>query len=235
MKNNLLASLFLFALLGIAPALHADVSYTAAYDPKPYYYVPSLNGATYIALQGGLNAAQRTFDEDIYGVNLKTESNIGGFAGIKLGTALGSERDLINPAVELDVFYNQCSENAVFNDSVYEAPGKFKMSSGAFLLNGILNFQLGAVKPYVGAGAGIYTEKLNATASIPELGSASISSNSSGFAWQILAGIDYPVSESVSIFTEYKFLNYVDHKVHDYLSKVSLSQHLVGAGIRLRF
>jgi opacity protein-like surface antigen len=51
------------------------------------------------------------------------------------------------------------------------------------------------------------------------------------FAWQLTAGVDFEISDSVDFFVEYRFLNYENF----YLEGEELSQHLVGAGLRFHW
>ena len=91
------------------------------------------------------------------------------------------------------------------------------------MANGIYAFDTGQVRPYVGAGIGVAF--LNA--SITGIGGISVgkvSTNSTEFAYQALAGIAYPVSEAAEVRLGYRYA-----KTSDYGS------HNIEAGILFRF
>ena len=178
----------------------------------------------YLAAQGGVNFHQTTVNDTLDGVNITSKSKVGGFGGLKLGYVFGTALDTVRPVVELDGFYNGFSQSATAEYLGYKIDNiKVKVDSGALMANGLVRFALGSFQPYFGAGLGGYATDETAT-----VGNVKGSVNQTGFAWQLVGGVDCYVTQGVSIFTEYKFLNYVD-------SGDRLGQQLVGAGVRFHF
>ena len=177
----------------------------------------------YIALQAGLNLSQNTFTAPADS-NISSKSLVGGFGGLKGGYVFG--KGLIRPAVEADVFYNGFSQ-----DLYAKGFGKFsstRVDSAAYLVNGIARINLGRFQPYAGLGIGGYTADAGGS-----YGGTVLDKTTSDWAWQAIGGLDYYVTPSISVFTEYKFLNYMNS--WDRVGHNSFSQHLAGAGVRFHF
>ena len=178
----------------------------------------------YLAAQGGVNLYQSTANDTIDGVALTSKSKVGGFGGLKLGYVFGTVLDTVRPAAEIDGFYNGFSQSATADYLGYKIDDiKVKVNSGALMANGLVRFALSSFQPYIGVGVGGYNADESVTVS-----DVKASVNRTGFAWQLLAGVDCYITDSVSVFTEYKFLNYMD-------SGDRLGQQLVGAGVRFHF
>ena len=196
------------AALAVAATAHAGIPNYSMDRPS------SESGrGFYVGAQGGVNLYQ-----DIkFGYD--SSSKVGGFGGLKFGYVMGTALDTVRPALELDGFYNQ------FENSVGDA--KYNLKSGALLANGIVRFALGSFQPYIGVGVGGYTT--NERFCFPnDDENYLLSPNQTGFAWQLIAGADYYITHDVSVFTEYKFLNYQE-------TGGRLGQQLVGAGVRFHF
>ena len=87
----------------------------------------------------------------------------------------------------------------------YNASGKLSVLS--FMLNGLLDFGPDdGLSGYVGGGAGV--AKVWETKFKTDLSSGSfVSDSDTGFAWQAIAGIRYPVSTNVDFGLKYRFFN----------------------------
>ncbi len=91
----------------------------------------------------------------------------------------------------------------------YDASGKLSVLS--FMLNGLLDFGpddgLGG---YVGGGAGIakvWETKFKTADSATAGGGSFVSDSDTGFAWQAIAGVRFPVSTNVDFGLKYRFFN----------------------------
>ncbi len=227
--------LLAMATVAVAGEQMVDSKYVTPVEPEPVYGV-----GPYVALYGGINAYQNydgtqrfSIGDTTYAVERKEK--IGGFGGLKAGYVFNDGP--VRPAVELDAFYN-----GVDSDIELRANGRRiadlseRYDTGAFLGNFILRFDLGMFQPYVGAGAGIYVGQADDIRfTVPGVGSVSRGSSDTevGFAWQVLAGSDIFFTENVSLFFEYKWLNYEDANVFGAGDRIG--QHLVGAGVRFFF
>jgi len=235
MKTSILISTL--ALLGGAMAFAGPSGKGVVVPPPP---APVYGVGWYFGLQGGANVYQNYEGTEHYNydgtdIALEMTEEVGYFAGIKFG--YGFNGGVVKPAIEFDGFYNNTDANLearIDGEKVASTTGTFE--SGAFLVNGILRFDTGTrFMPYVGVGAGVWYGQLSDTSmDIEGVGSFDLGDSDSvcDFAAQIVAGFDVFVTERVSLFAEYKFLNYfgADLPVDD-----PIQQHLVGIGVKFFF
>jgi hypothetical protein len=115
----------------------------------------------YFALDGGANVYQdinrshdRTFaNGDV--ISLSSDSNVGGWGGIKLGYVFGT--GTFRPTIEEDLFYNGVPTNFHLRLNGTEvAHSSNLINSGAFMTNFIARFAFGKFQPYAGGGVGAY-------------------------------------------------------------------------------
>jgi opacity protein-like surface antigen len=200
--------------------------------PPPAYGVGG-----YFALHGGVNVYQSYEGTERRGdFALETREKVGGYGGIKLGYGWAGS-GAVSPAVELDAFYNGAdfSVDARENgDRLGSVTGRF--DTGAVLVNGIARFGEGPFKPYVGAGIGGWFGQISDTR-IAGTDGGGIRINdggtNGGFAWQVMAGFDYFLNPSMSLFGEAKLLAY--HDINLPSADDPMYQVLVGVGVRWFF
>lgn len=107
--------------------------------------------------------------------------------------------------------------------------GQIKVTAG--LLNGLYDFDTGtSFRPYVGAGLGIGQVKLDGGA---------IHGDDTGFAYQLLTGVAYPINERLSAQVGYRYLGVNDVKIGPISGAASLRgdyhDQAVTAGLTYRF
>ena len=174
----------------------------------------------YIAVQGGADVFNSYYTRGH--VTQDYDSRVGGFAGLKAGYVFNTGM-VLRPAVELDTYWVRI--NGLW-DSNQEFPAVKQAVDGyVCMVNGIARFALGSFQPYVGAGLGTATTKIKTPFT---------QDDSTHFAWQLVTGMDYYFTNSMSMFLEYKFLN----AQVDYVQVNTLSHslnHLIGAGVRFHF
>ncbi len=79
----------------------------------------------------------------------------------------------------------------------------------SFMLNGMFDFgDDDGIQGYVGGGAGIARVDLDGR--VYDTGPASLDDSSSDFAWQLLAGINAPLTDTVDVGLRYRFFNAED-------------------------
>ena len=218
--------------LGLAVAANAGTA-TITQDHPVYALGGDFGTGFYMGLQAGVNACH----EEAQGL----QSEVGGVGGIKAGYVYGNE--FVRPTLEADIYYNGFSQSAQGTE--------VDVDSGAFMANFLVRFALDRFQPYVGGGIGAYCAESTVTsngmavaAGAPTMmvrqrdGSTNNLSHGlgagdsrSGFAWQLVAGADFYFTPTVSIFGEYKFLNYNNT---DLVSN-DLQQQLVVLGVRMHF
>jgi opacity protein-like surface antigen len=94
-------------------------------------------------------------------------------------------------------------------------------------------------QPYAGAGVGVYyAESAGVEVVDPVTGRVPINTgggaNHADLAWDVVAGSDYFITQNISAFIEYHYLDYTSTQINTSQSR-DLGQHLVGAGVRFFF
>ena len=220
------------AFAGPAPSYKKTVV-----EPRPEIFGLGWYGA----LQAGMNLFQ-DFDATSISANaiapgarisINPNSSVGGFGGGKLGYVFNTGR--IRPAAELDLFYNGFGFADAAKAGGCELGVAGSVNSVAFIPNLLIRFDLGRIQPYIGGGVGGYYASTQTDTSF---GTLLTSRNTCNWAWQAVGGCDYYFTEKVSVFGEYKFLNYENYKPFGGTvgSPVQrLGQQLVGIGVRVHF
>jgi opacity protein-like surface antigen len=230
--------------LAVTTALMSSLAMASYADPIDTKTVtlPAPDYATgfYVGPEGGFSAYQALPDHNKPGLDNKN-SNIGGFGGGKLGYEF--DLGLFRPAIEADMFYNGFSGSwdREFYGPVHKLRNreyeKYRIDSGAFMENELVHINLGAFQPYVGAGIGLFTldrtQKQRDTNyySGKLYSSETFDYTNTSAAWQVIGGADYYLTRRVSLFAEYKFLNYLNTAA----PHGRLGQQLVGVGVRAFF
>ena len=202
--------------LGLAVAAHAGTAGKQIVVQAPVDY----GTGAYIGLEGGINALQETAPGN--------NSKIGGVGGLKAGYVIGN--GVFRPTLEADLFYNGFSQPLQV--------GKLDVNSGAFMGNVLFRFALGQIQPYIGGGIGGYIADGNSAFGVSggrapsTMGSGVLNGSTNGFAWQVIGGVDYYFTPTLSVFSEYKFLNYNNSLI---IHGDDFGQHLVVLGVRMHF
>ncbi len=256
------------ASLYIAIAAFASPAFAGPPAPAPVVApVQSFGLGWYGAIDGGVNAYQGFNDNRVFNLNggdsggngggvafqsvtLTRDHKIGGFGGAKIGYVFGS--GTVRFAVEGDVFFKgfDASLRASVNNSPQVANFNVRVNSVAFMNNVMVRFAPGngRFQPYLGAGlGGFYASTSNPSINFANMQtSLNTSSSGVGFAWQFLAGADFYINRTNSIFIEYRFLNYNrlrgagdvqfnGNNPNNFFGSLNLSQSLIGAGWRFHF
>ena len=89
------------------------------------------------------------------------------------------------------------------DDKAKVGDGRIKMSAG--LANGYYDFDTGTkLRPFVGAGVGIGQVKLDG---------GPVQDDDTGFAYQLLTGVAYPINDKLSAQVGYRYLGVNDVKI----------------------
>jgi opacity protein-like surface antigen len=214
----------------VQPQMRAEVAPRPAYTPAPY-----------AAVFGGVNFSQWG-DGDGSGFGRSTgrgtiRSMIGYAGGIKAGVEFpgvfevaeaASYRDLLYPAVEMELFYHGLR----FKSTVATAD----LDSFVFMVNPLLKAKVGRYKLYLGPGIGgsfISADNIR-------------SSRFGGYgakddlvlAVQGIAGAEFAVTDHIGLFTEYKYLHLFDTDLSDNAVHARFDHfgnHLINAGLKYSF
>lgn len=199
--------------------------------------IPENAGGLYLAPFGGVNLYQNA---DMDGVGPGDEGSlnpvVGGFAGLKLGYLFG-DPGLFRPALELEGFYNgvETDMDGIYRGVTYSGGADFHTAN--IMLNILGKFDLGQWQPYLGFGLGaahVWNFNRSYDLDEPVDGRTHLPCPDESdwvFAYQGIAGVDYRLSQQLSVFTEYKAMVYNQPLNYpgDYL------HHLLGLGLRISF
>jgi len=218
----------------LAMAAYGGPIETSTVPPPAPDYATGL----YLGPEGGFNAYQDLPDHNKPGLDDK-DSKIGGYGGGKLGYEFNL--GLIRPAIEADIFYDGFSGSwdRVFyhRKHKHREYEKYSFDTGAFMENELVHINLGAFQPYAGAGLGLFTSDRTQKQRNTNYFSGKLYSSetfdytNTSAAWQLIAGADYYLTRRVSVFAEYKFLNYLNTAA----PHGRLGQQLAGVGVRVFF
>lgn len=160
---------------------------------------------TYIQGYGGWAMPHESDMSSRTGEEGKIEFDPGPAAGVKWGSwfdsapYFGLQLDLNGHLPELDTLTNSSGATATADAD---------MQAYSASINAVLRLPSGAIKPYIGAGAGWHFANIDdgtLTASVLGVPTAFEGDDDDGFGWNVLAGVDFEVTSSFSIFAEYKY------------------------------
>jgi opacity protein-like surface antigen len=221
------------ALLAVR-ANAGETTYTAPAPPSEIF-----GSGWYGAIDIGANIFQdrgdvRNFSLGNSTLRIDPNNDTGFFGGIKIGYVFGQSS--VRFALEEDMFYNGWETGA---DSTLTVGGvtttsssSIRVNTGAFMTNGLIKFSNGKFQPYIGFGIGAYYGE-SAGGNIGPFTNLSGGASHADFAWQAIAGADYYMNRTNSLFVEYKFLEYTSYP--EWGNTRVLGQHLLGAGWRFHF
>ncbi|MDB5702737.1 MAG: OmpA family protein [Sphingomonadales bacterium] len=168
------------------------------------------NDAWYIGVEGGATIVEKT-DFRINGVSGAAQSKqaVGFDADGIMGYDFGAFR------LEAEVGYKRAEHDRYTlvapSAAPFPAPGSYENARGrisalTFMVNGLLDFGSDdGLSGYVGGGAGVGRVKL-ANFGLTTTG-AFLDDSDTGFAYQAIAGVRYPITTNVDFGLKYKFFN----------------------------
>lgn len=101
------------------------------------------------------------------------------------------------------------------------------------------SFTLGPLKPYVGGGIGVSRFRANDVEAVGVPGLGPVSASETGFAWQLMAGVGFALSEQATLTAGYRYFATPDVETDvDPFGEVDiegLGLHAVEVGLRFGF
>ncbi len=228
----------IIALIISATSVHAGTQISEKRIQEPVATVT--DGGPYWAIFGGANLKQSSDNNQSRGsvgrLADEEQNELGWFGGLKWGYDFGS-RYSTRFVLEVEGLYSQLEAETESNDGAFSLRTQGKISAAALMVNGIVKFEpLWSLRPYVGVGAGVAHLWLEGNESEVTFNGVRLANRRQAdaedwtFAYQGLAGVDFQLSERVSIFTEYKALVF-----HDAVGAENYINHLVGIGVRVKY
>lgn len=220
--------------------------------------VAIFGGATVDQATEGDMDVNPTFGGGIPSFPYDTKSKVGGVGGIKIGYTWDPELNAnyvdeggvkLMPAIEAEAFYLGYSPDGNVNVSGALVPAgtsaraQSDMDSAIFSINGLMKFEIGHFRPYIGFGVGgAYLSASNASLTIDTVGTLNGgNANDFVFAAQAIGGLEVTLTNNWALFAEYKFL-YLHEPSFDYGGATPYEENydyighqIVSAGLRYYF
>lgn len=144
----------------------------------------------YASILGGAS-----FDPALMAGGSLHDMNTGYNVGARVGYGLDNMLPMSGWSVEADTFYNQ---------SGYKDGDASHLASTSFMGNLVYHVNTGSpIAIYGGAGIGAVNDRVG----------GAIHDSSTVLGWQALGGLEYPVSQDMSLFTEYRYQNAHDANI----------------------
>lgn len=157
----------------------ADYDTTGNFDVPGNYY-----GGTYVP-----NPTDIPINFD-----LDNGLTLGGGIGVYSGFLGGSRFEIEG--------FQTTNENGFLSFDSFELPANLEVETMAVMFNMLKEIPLGHTgsTAYFGGGVGYATTSLHG-----DIDTIGYDDEDAGFAWQLIAGVDFPVTESLSLFTQYAY------------------------------
>ena len=203
-------------------------------DPSPASFYISATGMHVSDADSDL---ENTVSGDIGGViDGEFTNGIGGLLAIGYGRRSG-------PRGELEIGYRKVDAvyGGAFSDGSTEVlgVGEGDMKTLTLMANGIYSMELGTVRTYIGGGAGVARQELTyGDGVVAGLGQvvpeeAKETDTDNVFAYQAMAGVEFPMSDRVDARLGYRYFRTADADMDG--ADVGYAMHNFEAGLLVRF
>jgi len=224
-------------------------------DMKQISSTSNSDAGFYVAAYGGTQFStdygnnRQTIGGGLFGsegTSASINSGWGGVGGLKAGYNFNSFPIAnfmslrLQPAVEAEGLY--IGDNSHARDLAGLGSSEhFSSNSGDFFVNGILRFKNSSiVTPYVGVGAGLQYITTHGSIEAPAAGVTvtGLDTSDVDFAAQALVGVDVAVTNHISVFSEYKFIDALGTNADAgsyHFKPDQIQQNLITAGVKYSF
>jgi opacity protein-like surface antigen len=132
----------------------------------------------------------------------EAEFSAGGALGFKAGRWFGKqETSFFGLGIDLNAQFPEADKLDI-SGTVNFLDADMEVYS--VMLDALLRFPVGTIRPYVGGGAGWFFADIG---SVGVLGVPFGSDDDNAFGWQVVGGIDVFIEHNVSLFAEYKYIS----------------------------
>lgn len=227
MKTRIVAS-----ALYAAMAAFAGLAWAGPYEQVPYE--PQPRPEIYIFGYGGVNFVDELEANSVTGFALEVSADdgmgAGGGIGLRFPQFLGGSR------LEVEGYYrSNDSGGSRPNNAAFGGAGD--VVQNGVMLNFVKEFAWEGVVPYVGIGAGYGSTDLDVT-----FPGGRIDGEETTFNWQLIAGLEFPFWQRVSVYAEYHYMPVQDFSMNATTLGVvtpldfdDFSNHSLFGGIRVYF
>lgn len=174
-----------------------------------FFYAASAHSEAYVSVYGGLvQPHDSKITNNVSGETGKVFFRDSGSAGIKTGYWFSSQGAPYF-GLQLDANAYQAHIKELTSSDGTVAPVTSKTEFVAVTLNAVIRADVEVIRPYAGVGAGWYYLNVGAGSKpIPAVGVKGgwADTSDSTYGFQGFVGLDVPVTKSLSLFAEYKFI-----------------------------
>ena len=165
------------------------------------------HGCEPVAYVFGYGGIALSYDEDLDGRNgvFGTTFEYDFDDGYTVGGGIGLYANLFGGSrLEIEGYYSKNNLASAFPAGT-PIPTPRDMTVEAIFFNFLKEFPCGCFTAYAGGGLGYASTQLNAGTAPPD---------DSAFASQVIVGVDYPLSQCLSLFTQYKLVGINETDYH---------------------
>jgi len=206
LKFKFLKTLAVLTVVGIASSAIAGPSYRLSSKAPVVQPMPK---RAYVFGYGGIDSGAN-YDTigsyyDYYGNSYYNPGDLpikfdldngwtaGGGAGVYSGLLGGSRFEVEGSYTANDVGY--------LNFSGFELPSDLDVNTTAVFFNMLKEIPFGGAIGYFGGGVGYGQTDISG-----DLDTIPYDDGGGGFAWQLIAGVDFPITDSLAFFTQYRYM-----------------------------
>lgn len=223
---HLIASCAALVMLPAASAFAADYNPPIHVEQAPEWVPIEIGSGWYLRGDISYNAAKPIYDFTLLGEGVENQ-RIGGSVGFGYHFTDNFRTDLTIAYLGADKYSLRSGLNS--------AEASHTVWSG--LVNGYIDLgTVVGITPYVGAGVGVTYSRHKGEANLPTYGLVGqIDDSQYNFAYALMAGASYKVSDNASIDLGYQFLDTPNMEVYDQdtlLPSKGAHQHQIKLGLR---
>jgi opacity protein-like surface antigen len=171
---------------------------TGAVYAQPYYPPAS---PLYFGVFGGWVIPQSmNWKSNVTGNSADLSLDNSGMLGLKLGYILPQAR-----VIALEFEWNYMFQQNIPSQVVSGVTESGNVALNNFLVNLILRYPEGRVHPYIGGGIGASSMNIQDTEAIAGRVVNYANETSTGFAWQLLAGVNFDLAPNLSADLTYRY------------------------------
>ncbi len=165
--------------------------------------------------------------------DLKVEDGSSVDVSLKDSWAIGAKAGYIFPqvkwlAAELEYFY-------LAKQDTDQAGVDGDYSAHNIMANLLVRYPEGRIHPYAGVGIGWSWATLKGSGTLVGVGGGSVDESANGFAWQLIAGLNFEITPNWSADLAYRYFQAKYDDVGDVNQDVTSKNHMILIGINYHF
>ena len=164
-------------------------------------------------------------------LDLSNEFGLAFALGVEMGGGRRLELEAARRSSDIDGASGAVLNGTAIPAGTYSVTGD--VDTWSLMVNFHQDIDAGSVQPYVGAGLGFARHDGTAELMTATGPSGRDSGDDTVFAYQFMAGVGYEISEGMTLFGGYRYMETSDIEIERFTA--SYGTHAIEAGIRVRF